>query len=54
MAMIDNPCFDCTTRKVGCHITCTKHIIWQKAKEENKKLIARAKGVPYYKKKGMF
>lgn len=54
MAMIDNPCFDCPTRKVGCHIKCIKHIIWQKAREENKKLVARTKGVPYYKKKGMF
>lgn len=54
MAAIDNPCYQCKNRKIGCHAVCESHIAWQEKKELARKQRAESKVVLYYHRKGMF
>ena len=39
MHQIDDPCYKCKKRKVGCHSKCTEYIEWkEKRKEENESI----------------
>lgn len=38
--MVDNACYGCTERFVGCHANCEKYIAWN---EERQKTLAEAR-----------
>lgn len=39
--METSPCKDCKERQVGCHSTCEKYLVWNKAWVENKNEISK-------------
>ena len=43
--MINDPCYKCDDRSIGCHSQCEKYIKWAGDKRELNKIITRERNI---------